>query len=90
MKARALPLVTFILVVLTSSDCGMAQSVSSSGNGGAAAVLPFAKLTASSPAMPRTFSAIFAVWHRAVRRCWGDRVECSHGGGEEIQPSRGI
>jgi hypothetical protein len=55
MKARALPLVTFILVVLTSSDCGMAQSVSSSGNGGAAAVLPFAKLTASSPAMPRTF-----------------------------------
>ena len=57
MKARTLPLVTFIFVVLTSIDRGMAQSVSSNnggGNGGSA-VLPFVKLNASSPAMPSTF-----------------------------------
>lgn len=57
MKARTLPLVAFILVMLTFIHRGSSQSVSSSNNSGDAepAVLPFVKLAASSPALPRTF-----------------------------------
>jgi hypothetical protein len=57
MKARTLPLAGFIFVMLTSVYRGISQSVSSSNStGGAGAIaLPFVKLTASSPALPRTF-----------------------------------
>ena len=57
MKARTLPLVAFIFVMLPSTHRGIAQSVSNSsgiGNAGVVA-LPFVKFTAASPVLPRTF-----------------------------------
>jgi hypothetical protein len=61
MKARTLLLVAFIFVMLPSVDRGIAQSISNDsvgnngvGNAGVGA-LPFVKLNAGSPALPRTF-----------------------------------